>query len=127
MTENANETLPNAPQNNGSTLIEFPGAHRNRPAWRKELSERFREIQQKRAREAAQEAGGGTDAGRSEYVDAHSTPAPRASAEAAKQLGLVPPQPAEHVELNPIVQAALRRIERARRPEMSAPHAPRGG
>ena len=50
MTENANETLPNAPQPNGSTLIEFPGAHRNRPAWRKELSERFREIQQKRAR-----------------------------------------------------------------------------
>ncbi|MBA3239678.1 MAG: hypothetical protein H0T60_00440, partial [Acidobacteria bacterium] len=58
MTDNSNETLQSTPQTNGSTLIEFPGAHRNRPAWRKELSERFREIQQKRAREAASEDDG---------------------------------------------------------------------
>lgn len=131
MTENANETLQTAPQTNGSTLIEFPGAHRNRPAWRKELSERFREIQQKRAREAAMETEGAShgvpDAGRAEYFEANPVSAPKGSAEAAKQLGLVPPQPAEPSEMNPIVQAALRRIERARRAETSAPHAGRGG
>src|SRR5688572_22450181 len=120
MTENSNESLQTAPQANSSTLIEFPGAHRNRPAWRKELSERFREIQQKRAREATHEdedaPGLESDAGRSGYT-----------AETAKQLGLVPPPPAETVEPNPIVEAALRRIERARRPEMSQPPPSRGG
>ena len=40
-----------------STLIEFPGVSRNSvPEWRKELSERVREVQEKRAREAAREA-----------------------------------------------------------------------
>ena len=40
-----------------STLIEFPGVSRNSmPEWRKELSERVREVQEKRAREAAHEA-----------------------------------------------------------------------
>ena len=51
MTENSNaapQTTQSAPN---STLLEFPGVSR-RPAWRKELSERFREIQQRRAREA---------------------------------------------------------------------------
>ncbi|HEX8291497.1 MAG TPA: hypothetical protein VF570_07080, partial [Pyrinomonadaceae bacterium] len=52
MTDNSNVTPRTAQAPNGSTLIEFPGVNRNRPAWRKELSERFREIQQKRARDA---------------------------------------------------------------------------
>src|SRR5689334_5050582 len=39
-----------------STLIEFPGVSRNSiPEWRKELSERVREVQERRAREAARE------------------------------------------------------------------------
>jgi uncharacterized RDD family membrane protein YckC len=128
MTENSNETMQAAPQTNGSTLIEFPGVHRNRPAWRKELSERFREIQQKRAREAALESedslsveAGGSN---SDYSDA-ATVTQKGATETAKQLGLVPPQPTEAVEMNPIVQAALRRIERARKP--NAPPLSRGG
>ncbi|HEX8722974.1 MAG TPA: hypothetical protein VF736_20310, partial [Pyrinomonadaceae bacterium] len=52
MTDNSNVTTHAAQGANNSTLIEFPGVNRNRPAWRKELSERFREIQQRRAREA---------------------------------------------------------------------------
>src|SRR5215210_728252 len=53
MTDNSNVTTRTTQQNaNSSTLIEFPGVNRNRPAWRKELSERFREIQQRRSRDA---------------------------------------------------------------------------
>src|SRR6185436_1713986 len=37
-----------------STLIEFPGMSRAVPAWRKQLSQRVREIQEQRAREAAE-------------------------------------------------------------------------
>src|SRR5688572_6418881 len=40
MTDNSNVTTRTAQSPNGSTLIEFPGV--NRPAWRRELSERFR-------------------------------------------------------------------------------------
>lgn len=36
-----------------STLIEFPGA-RNVPEWRKRLSQRVREVQEQKAREAAE-------------------------------------------------------------------------
>src|SRR5258705_7048500 len=40
-----------------STLIEFPGVVRSTvPDWRKELSERVKEVQERRAREAALEA-----------------------------------------------------------------------
>src|SRR5687768_18134365 len=40
-----------------STLIEFPGVSRaQRPVWRAELSERVREIQERRARDAEAEA-----------------------------------------------------------------------
>ena len=40
-----------------SKLIEFPGANRNSiPEWRKELSERVREVQERRAREALEAA-----------------------------------------------------------------------
>src|SRR5215831_11450935 len=40
-----------------STLLEFPGVVRSTvPEWRRELSERVREVQERRAREATQEA-----------------------------------------------------------------------
>jgi uncharacterized RDD family membrane protein YckC len=85
-----------------STLIEFPRAGRGpRPQWRKDLSERVREIQERRAREAAREA---EEAARREA----------AQQESAAPLGLVPGPGSP--PLNPIVVAALRRIERARQP-----------
>ncbi|HEX8162506.1 MAG TPA: RDD family protein [Pyrinomonadaceae bacterium] len=97
-----------------STLIEFPGAGRARPQWRKDLSERVREIQQRRASEAARDV---EEAG---YVVSPQTET------GATPLGLVP-QP-ETPELNPLVAKALERIERARQPRQPAPrtHA-RGG
>jgi uncharacterized RDD family membrane protein YckC len=115
MTDNSNVTTRATQGANNSTLIEFPGVNRNRPAWRKELSERFREIQQRRARDADPEV-----------VETQRRPAERAfsvpedtravssampSESAAKQLGLVPTP--DEPELNPLVAAALRRIERA--------------
>jgi len=97
-----------------STLIEFPGSARaQRPAWRKELSERVREIQERRAREAM-----GDDANQSAsyaMLDHES---------AAQGLGLVPPSPTPPVEerqLNPIVVAALARVERARQTQPPPP------
>ena len=39
-----------------STLIEFPGVSRAVPEWRKQLSQRVREVQELRAREAAEAA-----------------------------------------------------------------------
>lgn len=124
--ENAQSTTPLPPQHAAtepqppaSTLIEFPGANRNRPAWRKELSERVREIQQRRAREAALEAEESARAegqsGRAALAAEDSSARAARAEERAKQLGLVPP-PAETPELNPIVVAALKRIERARMP-----------
>jgi hypothetical protein len=114
MTDNSN-AAPAATQGaNNSTLIEFPGPNRNRPAWRKELSERFREIQQRRAREAALEEESAPRAVAQrvspEPSDAAAQPVP---GRMQKQLGLVPPP--DEPEMNPIVVAALRRIERARK------------
>lgn len=83
-----------------STLIEFPGVSRNKPQWRKELSERVREIQERRAREGGREA---------------ASPLPQRPAgqpATASPLGLVPQPDAPAV--NPIVAAALKRLERAR-------------
>jgi len=85
-----------------STLIEFPGVSRNsRPEWRKELSERVREIQEKRAREAAREA---AEAERKRAETEVNPP----------QLELLPPAPMP--AMNPLVAAALKRIERAHQP-----------
>ena len=82
-----------------STLIEFPGISRNSlPEWRKELSERVREVQERRAREAAREA---AEAER-QRVEATAD---------APQLELLPPT--ETPAMNPLVAAALKRIERA--------------
>ncbi|MFZ0062463.1 MAG: RDD family protein [Pyrinomonadaceae bacterium] len=81
----------------GSKLIEFPGVSRSTvPQWRKELSERVREVQEKRAREEALEL---------------SVEKGAELSEAMAQLELLPQ--AEAAPLNPLVAAALRRIERA--------------
>ena len=83
-----------------STLLEFPGVMRSTvPEWRRELSERVREVQERRAREAAQEA---AEAER-QRATAVTAPAP--------QLELLPQASAP--TMNPLVAAALRRIERA--------------
>jgi uncharacterized RDD family membrane protein YckC len=90
---------PTSPSERKSTLIEFPGISRNsQPEWRKELSERVREVQERRAREAAQEA---AEAERLR-VEANAD---------APQLELLPPT--EAPAMNPLVAAALKRIERA--------------
>jgi uncharacterized RDD family membrane protein YckC len=69
------------------------------PEWRKELSERVREVQEKRAREAAREA---AEAERQRIEAAAINP---------PQLELLPPAPMP--AMNPLVAAALKRIERA--------------
>ncbi len=85
-----------------STLIEFPSG-RNVPEWRKRLSQRVREIQEQKAREAAE-------------MEAVTRAAETVScALPSGQLELVP-EP-EQAPLNPIVSKALERVERARRGE----------
>src|ERR1043165_3778527 len=80
------------PQLKKSTLIEFPGVNRSAiPEWRKGLSDRVREVQERRAREAALE--------RERQQDETGLPSP--------QLELLPP--AEVPEMNPLVAAALKR------------------
>src|SRR5215217_7909026 len=87
------------PTEKRSTLIEFPGVSRNSmPEWRKELSERVRAAQEKRAREAAREA---AEAERQRMESAVNPP----------QLELLPPAPMPAI--NPLVAAALKQIERA--------------
>ncbi len=82
-----------------SRLIEFPGVSRNSlPQWRKELSERVREVQEKRAREAALENA------EQERLSKNKSPG-------SSQLELLPQ--ADVPSVNPLVTAALRRIERA--------------
>ena len=125
MTDNSNVTTRTAQSPSGSTLIEFPGV--NRPAWRRELSERFREIQQRRARES--DSDGEETPRRAPSAQTFSAPeetpaAGRVAESASKQLGLVPP-PAEP-EPNPIVAAALARIERARASAQSQTYARHG-
>jgi uncharacterized RDD family membrane protein YckC len=82
-----------------STLIEFPGVAKSPlPEWRKELSERVREVHERRARDAAYEA---AEAERRRREAVTSPP----------QLELLPQKTIPAV--NPLVAAALRRIERA--------------
>jgi uncharacterized RDD family membrane protein YckC len=80
------------------------------PEWRKELSERVREVQEKRAREAAREA---AEAERQRIENSINPP----------QLELLPP--AEMPAMNPLVAAALKRIERAHQPAPSENRQPR--
>ena len=90
---------PTQSQERKSTLINFPGVTRSSvPEWRKELSERVREVQERRAREAAREA---AEAERRRVEAAIDSP----------QLELLPPT--EMPAINPLVAAALKRIERA--------------
>jgi uncharacterized RDD family membrane protein YckC len=120
-----------AATNATSTLIEFPGVP-PKPQWRKELSERVREIQQRRALEAAREleASAPPDGHISFGIidDPTSDVTSGANAEtAAPPLGLVPPPP-EAPRPNPLVVAALKRIERARQnPPPPVTRASRGG
>src|SRR5512132_2887167 len=108
------ETSPNAPTTSAekrSTLIEFPGVSRSSmPEWRKELSERVREVQEKRARDAAREA---AEVERQRVEAAIDPP----------QLELLPPAPMP--AMNPLVAAALKRIERAHQSAPSENHPPR--
>ncbi|HLL71621.1 MAG TPA: RDD family protein [Pyrinomonadaceae bacterium] len=119
-----------------STLIEFPGVP-PKPQWRKELSERVREIQQRRALEAARELEASAPAApQHNYVPNDATldatganAATNATADtAAPPLGLVPPPP-EAPQPNPLVVAALKRIERARQSNPTPPmsRSSRGG
>jgi uncharacterized RDD family membrane protein YckC len=108
-----------------STLIEFPGVP-PKPQWRKELSERVREIQQRRALEAAREME--ADAPQThDYISSGASEDAHAEA-ASMPLGLVPPPP-EAPQPNPLVVAALKRIERARQSNPLPPmgRASRGG
>lgn len=93
-------TKKSPPKRATPSLIEFPGVTRTAmPQWRKELGERVREVQERRAREATVGAG---EIG-SLFSELESrTPAP---------LELLPQ--ADAADLNPLVVAALRRIERA--------------
>ena len=126
MTDNSNVTTRGAQAPNSSTLIEFPGV--NRPAWRRELSERFREIQQKRARDGEPEIKTAPHAvaehSHPTLEDARASAKVRGAESASKQLGLVPTP--DEPKLNPLVAAALRRIERARASESVARSAGRG-
>ena len=83
------------------SLIEFPGINRSAmPQWRQELGERVREVQERRAREALLDA--------AEIGPLFSEAEPKT----ASMLELLPQ--AETPPMNPLVVAALRRIERAR-------------
>ena len=111
-TEETMEVSPQTTVQASSTLLEFPGVSRaSRPQWRKDLSERVREIQERRSREAAVQP---QEAVQSQVEQS-------AAGAAAPQLGLVPPQDAPAI--NPIVAAALKRLERARQSSPSMPRA----
>jgi uncharacterized RDD family membrane protein YckC len=88
-----------------STLIEFPGVSRAVPEWRKQLSQRVREVQEQRAREAAEAAASKQES------ETFSCALPSA------QLELVPDR--EQQVMNPIVSKALERLERARRSDFA--------
>ncbi len=82
------------------SLIEFPGSTRQAvPEWRKELGERVREVQERRAREASLEEG--------------AAPTEPASDEVKTQRPLELLSKPSIPPTNPLVAAALRRIERA--------------
>ena len=98
-----NDRAPEPGQDTGgsSRLIEFPGTGRAKPEWRKQLSQRVREVQERKAREAAEELAAAQEAG----LVSCALP--------SGQLELVPDL--EQTVMNPIVSKALERIDRARR------------
>ena len=82
------------------SLLEFPGGNRSPlPEWRKELGERVREVQERRAREAT--------------VDATAAEPSFSELEPKTSSGLELLPTTEAPPVNPLVVAALRRIERA--------------
>ncbi|HEV7474543.1 MAG TPA: RDD family protein [Pyrinomonadaceae bacterium] len=100
------ETKPaKVPQKNRTSranpsLIEFPGITRSAiPEWRRELGERVREVQERKAREAT------VSSGEIGSLFTEVEPRPGASLELLPQAEMPP--------VNPLVVAALRRIERA--------------
>src|SRR5438067_12771469 len=99
----AEETIE--PKASSSTLIEFPGSSRAVPEWRKQLSLRVREVQERKAREPAEEVAAAQAAG------AVSCSLP------SGQLELV--AGVDQSVSNPIVSKALERLERARRMEVT--------
>jgi uncharacterized RDD family membrane protein YckC len=99
----APDSSPKQQQTRKSTLIEFPGTSRSSmPEWRKGLSERVREVQERRLRDAEREAAEAEQRRMEVFTD---TP---------PQLELLPQ--AAMPTLNPLVAAALKRIERAHQP-----------
>jgi uncharacterized RDD family membrane protein YckC len=102
--ENPDHYSPKVESANTSTLLEFPGS-RSVPEWRKQLSQRVREVQERKAREAAEELAAAQAAG----LVSCALP--------SGQLELVPDL--ENPITNPIVTKALERLQRARRPEYS--------
>jgi len=104
---NYSPEIESAEDSKRSTLIEFPGG-RDVPEWRKQLSKRVREVQERKAREAAEELAAAQEAG----LVSCDMP--------SGQLELVPDL--ENPIVNPIVSKALERLERARRSDYSASH-----
>lgn len=98
---NDHEVAPADKRPQTSTLIEFPGVTRPVPEWRKHLSQRVREVQERRARETAEAAA------------ADPTTESLSCALPSAQLELVPDL--EQPVMNPIVTKALERVERAKR------------
>jgi uncharacterized RDD family membrane protein YckC len=90
-----------------STLLEFPGSARAVPEWRRQLSLRVREVQERKAREAAEELAAAQAAG----TVSCSLP--------SGQLELV--ADVDQSARNPIVSKALERLERARRADVTTP------
>jgi len=101
----SDQSRPANEERSKSTLIEFPGVSRPVPEWRKQLSQRVREVQELRAREAAEAAASTRES------DTISCALPSA------QLELVPDR--EPQVMNPIVSKALERLERARRSDFA--------
>src|SRR5260370_29386191 len=89
---------PDGKRQQTSTLIEFPGTTRPLPEWRKQLSHRRREVQERRAREAAEEMAAAQESGMMSCV------LPSAARELAPNLNLQ--------VINRIVSEALVRIGR---------------
>ena len=101
LTMNSASDLPSSSEARKSTLIEFPGVNRTPlPQWRKDLSERVREVQERKAREAR------------ESIELGQSPTEPANLQ--HQLELLPT--VETPPMNPLVAAALKRIERAHQP-----------
>ena len=107
----AKETLSTSKQTNTapvakpSTLIEFPKnkQRQNLPEWRKELLEKFKEIQERREREGKASS---SEEAEIEQIETLAVEIKKT------QLEVVPPAPPP-APVNPIVAAALARIEKA--------------